>query len=882
MYSFQENFLENSNDINLPDWGPYSKKYIGISHISDKQKGLRFDLSIAPSLYRRTCHLPNVRMESNYHPWSADPDFEFYKHRHELVWKDKLYCDISFNKKNKNVRYIQIEIVNNNEQSNNLAFHFLSNLNYPVQFPLVEIVLHQSEVSINPLHYDSISFQEDKYDRHLQPDGRLLGEAMVEKSQTGYVLCVDKAEVVWNYPIKRKIRSRCFIRYKCNKSTQFKIPGCNVQFTLPPSKEWSIQEVEFKLTYDKFSWEIESSGNFYLDGIFFSDRTVTNYRTNVKLQRPYPETTFLDNRSMLIKYPDVEQYYGIVWPADITWQKRTYYTDDLDSIFRETAHEHVKTDFFDEIPSFNFYTDIFLQPIPIKANSSKILQAMVCSGKKEEIYYYMRSFLKGNFADKSEKLLKKTFKFGKQFDFSQEKMASTILTNVVYPIRTKGKYIKHYTPGRWWDSVYTWDSGCIGLGLMELSIDRAIENLNAYVTELDDDQATFIHHGSPVPTQFFVFLEIWNRTQDLEFLKYFYPRLKRCHDFLMGRKASNCKHVSSIRNLSSGLLRTWDYFYNSGGWDDYPAQKAVHSNLLQDTVTPVINSAFAIRCAKILIYAGIHLNRSKHEISQLHFDIESLEDSLNKYCWDKKSGYYGYLNHRNQDYEIYRNDKKENYNMGLDGLTPLIAGICESGQQEQMIKNMFSKNHLWSSCGLSTVDQSASYYKKDGYWNGSAWIPYQWFFFKALLDIGKLKEARKISNTLLNLWSNEVDSSYNCYEHFIIESKRGAGWHHFSGLSSPILSFYSTYYRPGRITCGFNGWISHAEFNEKFTELFTIIEFFPSQNAPAVIVTMNEKYKYNVKVDNLQHSFTSPEPGQIEILLDQGCIFTSISISVLK
>ena len=52
-----------------------------------------------------------------------------------------------------------------------------------------------------------------------------------------------------------------------------------------------------------------------------------------------------------------------------------------------------------------------------------------------------------------------------------------MLSNVVYPVYTCGKYIRHSTPGRWWDCLYTWDSGFIGLGLLELDIERAKENL---------------------------------------------------------------------------------------------------------------------------------------------------------------------------------------------------------------------------------------------------------------------------------------------------------------------------------------------------------------------------------------------------------------------
>ncbi len=56
-------------------------------------------------------------------------------------------------------------------------------------------------------------------------------------------------------------------------------------------------------------------------------------------------------------------------------------------------------------------------------------------------------------------------------------------------------WIRHYTPGRWWDSLYTWDSGFIGLGLAELDPDRAVDTLNAYLTAQDTEDAAFIHHG---------------------------------------------------------------------------------------------------------------------------------------------------------------------------------------------------------------------------------------------------------------------------------------------------------------------------------------------------------------------------------------------------
>ena len=88
--------LAGTHDLRLSKWGPYTKRYMGISHIPEIQEGFRFDLSVFPGLYRRNVNIPNVTWESGYHPWEAAPDLSYFAHRHELIWKDQVYCDIAF------------------------------------------------------------------------------------------------------------------------------------------------------------------------------------------------------------------------------------------------------------------------------------------------------------------------------------------------------------------------------------------------------------------------------------------------------------------------------------------------------------------------------------------------------------------------------------------------------------------------------------------------------------------------------------------------------------------------------------------------------------------------------------------------------------------
>jgi hypothetical protein len=82
-------FFGNSHDIaSLHAWGPYSKRYAGISHIPDMRKGIRFDFSVMPGYYRNRQLVPHVLFESSYNPWEINPEMTRITYRYEMEWKD--------------------------------------------------------------------------------------------------------------------------------------------------------------------------------------------------------------------------------------------------------------------------------------------------------------------------------------------------------------------------------------------------------------------------------------------------------------------------------------------------------------------------------------------------------------------------------------------------------------------------------------------------------------------------------------------------------------------------------------------------------------------------------------------------------------------------
>lgn len=881
------NSLDYQHDLNLPNWGPYTKKYIGVSHIADRNKGIRFDLSIFPGFYRRKVNVPNVYAESDFHPWEASPNLEYFSFRHDLEWKDKVYTDVSYAKIDAHARAIQVECVNNTNMQQSIVLHFMSSIHFPslkaysADEPIKPAIINlpKDALWVDALDYQKLNTVTPNPKDELVTDGQLKGELRANDLVNGSGIQFGNEigdEVRYFINVPKNINNAVLIlRYKSNKTNDSKIELSGLlskEILLKSTPDYSLHYINLdEVKRGKHYLNLKSKGGVIdFDGLIIANKNdvdAINIYTPVLNKVPEIIKGPIQN-SIILKYQNIDNYYGLYWDYP-DFKVREWFYKDLSDEFKRMVNDHVSSKFYDG--SDGHYSNVFLRPINIKPNSKKTIYGLVCEGNLESVIARIKETDATHLSNATKEAKKFLVNYnnvpaGDKYLFSQKRMAATIITNVVFPVYMQKQYIRHHTPGRWWDSLYTWDSGFIGMGLSELNIQRGIENLNAYMNDTDE-QSAFIHHGTPLPVQHYLFLELWNKTQSKDLLKAYYPKLKRYYDFLIGNISS-----SSTRNLNSGLIRTWDYFYNSGGWDDYPAQKFVHEQKLTKNTTPVVSTAHLIRIAKILQMTAHHLNL-KNDVRTYENDIQELSSALNKYSWDEASGYYGYVVHnKNEDpEEILKYKDSINFNMGLDGASPLVAGICNDIQRDKIVAHLKTRGELWSDIGLSAVDQSAAYYSKNGYWNGTVWMPHQWFFWKSMLDIGEADFANKIATTALDLWKRETEQSYNCYEHFVIETGRGAGWHQFGGLSSPVLSWFNAYYQQGTITTGFNIWIEEKKFKNSNSQLNAKLSIFDTKNKVfSIIVCLNPTYSYDVYWEGKKVEYKEINKGTLSIILKNG------------
>jgi len=859
--------LRYNHDLKLPQWGPYTKNYIGVSHIPDVKKGLRFDLSVFPGYYRRKVDVPAVTYESGYHPWEASPNLEYFSFRHELEWKDQVYTDVSYSEVDANSRLIKAEFVNNTDLPQSLALHYMASVHFPSireyapNTPVYPgtIDLPQGTKWIDALDYADLGFANGRPTDNLVYDGKMRAEirdnGFINGSAIGTGFGKDKGDRVnFNGSLDNSFSDAVlWLRYRMDKDDHLEInlSGLiNKMVLLKGSGE--IQAVEIpvgKINSGNYKLSMISNGgaSIAIDGFTIVEKKdVQQIQTSIVNWNYVPQLIKSPvTNSLILKYEQFDNYYGIYWNFPQTDIRQWFYNE-LGDDFKHQVNEHVQKEFYNGSKD-GHYTNVFFRPINCKPKSKEIIYGMICSGTKEEVeakllkasqtydwekyYTNARSFLPQNMVNPE----------GEKYVFSQKRMEAVTACNVVYPVYTQKQYIRHRAPGRWWDCLYTWDSGFIGIGLLTDDVRSAVENLNAYVNDIDE-QSAFIHHGTPLPVQHYLFLELWNKTQSREILSYFYPKLKRYYQFLAGGESS------STNKFNSDILSTWDYFYNSGGWDDYPPQKYMHDHAMEESTTPVVTTSHVIRIAKILRMAANELGLKDDE-KMYNKDIAKFAAALQKYSWDEPSGYFSYVlydtNKKTMGKLLYQD--KVNLDMGFDGLSPLVAGITTKEQTSKMVSHLKTPGEIWSNVGLSAVDQTAPYYSNSGYWNGTVWMPHQWFFWKTMLDLGEGEFAYKIAKTGLDVWKQETEASYNCMEHFVIESGRGAGWHEFGGLSTPVLSWFKTYFEPGTLTGGLNFWVEKKEFSADNSVLVSEVKLFSDQaETCSVVACMNPNYQYQV------------------------------------
>ena len=795
--------MDKSYDLNLGKWGPYNKEYAGVLNIADEKTGTTFNVEMFPGYLRRSVLASTILVDGGVKPFECNPNRTNYTYRYELEWKDQVYVDVNYNISYDKRVDIKCTFVNNTDIPQSLNINLAASIQplkeylgsvYLGHKPIIEPVLIGNTKSVSPLDYVDI-----KTSQKIAGSGYMLGEGDTKFSTSfsGTALVgnhFNSPNHYAKYEINEEISS-FGIRYKADNDLTLTaiIDGEKYQLSLEKTENFKYVGIEIPTTNAKTLTLIPSSA-VTIDNICYGENAKqVEYKTipfefgaereisGVKRSVTDQPITAGDKQYLKLYYKQIDKTYIIKWDYPITLIRR-FYCDDIGKMLCYKAGDPVNH--WWRGVGDGIYDNIVSEPIFLNANEQKSITFTVFEDNDSTPYQ-----------DNSENTILDDNKYA----FANKLTRSNLFLNTVYPIYSRRGFIRHNTPGKIWNCLYTWDSGLIGVGLASEYFDSALDNLKAYLTPENDKHSPFIMSGSTVPTQVLLYKYLFDKYPSRRAeLKEIYPMVRQIYYWY--------KNLANDNGLKSGILHPWAYNYNSGGWDDYPPQRYIQSATVHkdgyanyQNTTPVITSAFTVLIAKILKEIAIYFDLE----NEYDGFIEDMSSKVENLLWNDKSGYYSYLVHdeNGEPKEFLKHPDGSDYNQGFDGAYPVVAGISNEYRTKRVLQNV--KDGLMTKYGISVVDTRASYLSLNDYWNGSVWVPHGWILWNSLLDIGDIEFCDKISKTYLETWSSEVEKTYSLFENFMLINGRGSGFHNFSGLSSPILDFYASYYTNGHVSCGF-------------------------------------------------------------------------------
>ncbi len=170
----------------------------------------------------------------------------------------------------------------------------------------------------------------------------------------------------------------------------------------------------------------------------------------------------------------------------------------------------------------------------------------------------------------------------------------------------------------------------------------------------------------------------------------------------------------------------------------------------------------------------------------------AIRDSINKYMWDEKSGFYYNVTKANHTFSQTNADdlkRKE-----IIGFLPLWAGIASPQQASKIVAHLLDSSEFWRAYGVPSLAANDPYYNPQGYWNGPVWVQWQYLIFRGLLNYGYQKEARQLAEKVLANMTYSLETNHYFWELYSPDT-HWSGWNKtyiWAGIVARMLNDVDT------------------------------------------------------------------------------------------
>lgn len=427
-----------------------------------------------------------------------------------------------------------------------------------------------------------------------------------------------------------------------------------------------------------------------------------------------------------------------------------------------------------------------------------------------------------------------------KYDIAAVKSVNTLITNW----RSPAGAIKHdgITPSvsyKWFNGFWAWDSWKQAVATVNFNEELAKNNIRALFDyqitkndkirpqdagviidaifynkdeDRDGDGGNWNERNSKPALAAWAVWEVYKVTEDKEFLKEMYPKLKEYHnwwytnrDFDKNSIAEYGGMVHRLNNTSEEIIlaAAWESGMDNAvrfdvegyGVDDEGVKVLENKDLKGNLIGYSINQE-SVDLNSFLYAEKIYLSNMAEvlglpkEKKEYLKSAKKVKEYVNKNMFDEETGYY-------YDLQIGENGNKKllvNRGKGTEGYIPLWANLSTKKEAKRVVENIMNKNVMNTYLPFPTSAKDNPKYNPVKYWRGPVWLDQAYFGIIGLNNYGYKKEAQDLSIKLFEnseglLTDGVIRENYN--------PETGEGLHcsNFSWSASVYYLIYKDFLR---------------------------------------------------------------------------------------
>ena len=346
----------------------------------------------------------------------------------------------------------------------------------------------------------------------------------------------------------------------------------------------------------------------------------------------------------------------------------------------------------------------------------------------------------------------------------------------------------HY---KWFNGFWSWDSWKHAVGLSFYNTELAkkqmklmfeFQNKDGFVADCVYRDTSIENHNyrdTKPPLSVWAVAKIYEKDNDIEFVKYMYPKLKLYHEFWYNKRDHDKDGLCEYGSTDGSLVAAkWESgMDNAIRFDNSKIVKNGEGAYSIDQESVDLNAY--LYAEKIYLAQLATVLQKNDDAQKLTTEAETLKTKIQSQFYDVNDGWF---------YDTTIDGKTFIKGEGSEGWTALWANAATQKQAYAVKEKMMNPKKFYTKVPFQTM--SADHKKFNplkGYWRGPNWLDQAYFGVKSLRNYGFNEDADKATIQILKGAEGVLGKGKSIRENYHPLTGKGLNAQNFSWSAAHII-----------------------------------------------------------------------------------------------